>query len=200
MVGPGVEPELEPAAHRGVVRRSGQRWVLAVGGRRIRVPNLVGMRYLAELLTNPGERIPAVTLADRIPDGLSPHRQELLDEQARSAYAARARELGADLAEAEAANDLHRAERLRTEMDLLVDQLESATGLGGRPRHFPHDHERARVAVQKALKRALDAVDNADPALADLLRQTITTGVTCTYTPSPERPITWSPRDVGPAL
>jgi tetratricopeptide (TPR) repeat protein len=127
---------------RGVIRRDGRRWLIAFDGRRIRVPNLVGMRYLSDLLTNPGQRIPAVTLAERGTDAGQPQRHEILDEQARSAYAARARELAADLAEAEGANDLHRAERLRLELDTLVDQLEAATGLGGRPRHFPDGHER----------------------------------------------------------
>jgi hypothetical protein len=108
----------------------------------------------------------------------------------------RARELTADLAEAEAANDLHRAERLRIELDALVDELEAATGLNGRPRHFSDEHERARVAVQKAIKRALDAVGDADPALAELLRLTISTGVTCAYVPSADAPIAWSSGDV----
>jgi tetratricopeptide (TPR) repeat protein len=198
-VAAGGRAPARPGARRGVVRRDGRRWVLAVDGRQIRVPNLVGMGYLAGLLTNPGKRIPAVALADQVPDARPSHRQEVLDEQARDTYAAHARELAADLAEAEAANDLHRAELLRTEIDLLVDQLEAATGLGGRPRHFPDEHERARVAVQKAIKRAVDAVEDADPALAEILRQTITTGVTCTYTPSTTTPVTWSTREVQPA-
>lgn len=186
-----------PGVRHGVVRRDGRRWVVAVDGRGIRVPNLIGMRYLAELLTNPATPIPAVTLAASSSDPSPPHRQEMLDEQARSTYAARARELAADLADAEAANDLHRAERIRAEMDLLVDQLEAATGLDGRPRHFPDDHERARVAVQKAIKRAVDAIEDGDPKVAQMLRETITTGATCVYTPASTRPVSWSARDDG---
>jgi tetratricopeptide (TPR) repeat protein len=188
-----------PAPRHGTVHRSGRGWVVALDGRRIRVRNLVGMRYLAELLTNPGKRIPAVTLADQAPGAGRPHRQEVLDERARTAYAARARELGADLAEAESANDLHRAERLRAELGLLVDELESATGLAGRPRHFPDDHERARVAVQKAIKRAVDAVEDADPALAEMLRRSVTTGLSCTYVPGADAPVSWSARAAEPA-
>jgi tetratricopeptide (TPR) repeat protein len=193
-------PADQNGAKRGTIQRDGKRWVLTLDGRRIRVPNLVGVRYLAELLTNPGQRIPAVALTGQLADPAQPHRQEVLDEQARSTYAARARELAADLAEAEATNDLHRAERLRAEIDLLVDQIEMATGLGGRPRHFPDDHERARVAVQKAIKRALDAVEDADLALSETLRQTITTGVTCTYTPSRKAPVTWYAHDERSAV
>lgn len=191
------------SAERGVIRRDGRRWIVALVERRIRVPHRVGMRYLAELLTNPGKRIPAVTLADNVSDPSRPQRHELLDEQARSTYAARARELAADLAEAEASNDLHRAERLRVELDALVDQLEAATGLNGRPRHFPDDHERARVAVQKAIKRAIEAIEDADTQLADTFRQTISTGVTCSYTPLATEPIAWStqePEDSEPTV
>jgi hypothetical protein len=193
--GPGSPAADEPGgARRGVVRRDGRRWSLAVDGRRIRVANLVGMRYLAELLTSPGQRIPAVTLVDTSSDPTPARPHELLDEQARTAYARRARELTADLAEAEAANDLHRAERIRVELDALVDELEAATGINGRPRHFADDHERARVAVQKAIKRAIAAVEDADAALADMLRRTISTGVTCCYTPDGEAPIVWTSR------
>jgi tetratricopeptide (TPR) repeat protein len=186
-------------ARRGVIARDGRRWSVAVDDRRIRVANLVGMRYLADLLTNPRQRIPAVTLVDSDADPTPSDRHEVLDERARSEYAARALELSADIAEAEAAHDLHRAERLRIELDALVEQVEAATGLHGRPRHFADDHERARVAVQKAIKRAIEAVDDADPALADALRHTIATGVTCTYMPDPSAPIVWSTRAVDGA-
>jgi hypothetical protein len=73
-----------------------------------------------------------------------------------------------------------------------VDELEAATGLGGRSRHFVDDHERARVAVQKAIKRAVDVIAEADPTLAELLHQTVTTGTGCTYTPHLRSPVTWS--------
>ena len=86
--------------------------------------------------------------------------------------------------------------QLRAELDALVDELESATGLGGRPRHFPDQGERARTAARKAIKRAIDAVDDVEPALADLLRTTISTGAACAYHPDPDRPVVWS--TVGP--
>lgn len=192
-----AQPPADPRPQRGEIRREGRRWTLAVDGRRIRVADLVGMRYLAVLLTSPGQRVPAAALAGRATDPSPAGRHELLDEQARATYAARARELSTELADAEAANDLHRAERLRLELDALVDQLEAATGLNGRPRHFADDHERARVAVQKAIKRAVDAVADADPALAELLRESVSTGVTCCYAPDGDAPVVWTGRAAG---
>lgn len=184
-----------PEPRRGVIRRDGRRWLVAVDGRRARVGNLVGMAYLADLLTSPGRRIPATTLVGKGAEPERPLIQPILDDDARAAYAARARELSVDLADAESDNDVHRAERVRAELDALVDELESATGLGGRARTFPDQGERARTAARKAIKRAIDAVDDVEPALADLLRTTISTGATCTYHPDPARPVVWSARE-----
>jgi len=181
-----------PDEVRGTLRPEGAGWLVALGDRRAHVADRVGMRYLAQLVSRPGQLVPALTLASagEVPDDTSPH--ELLDDRARADYAARAAELSRDLAEAEAHHDLARAEGLRAEMDALVDQLESAVGLGGRTRTFADPAERARSAVSKAIKRAIDAIDAADPALAAPLRATVTTGVACSYTPDPRRPITWS--------
>jgi hypothetical protein len=189
-------PEAAPCTT-GVIRREGRRWVVGLGDRRVGVPHRLGLTYLAELLTHPGQRIPALTLAAMSGDAGAARPQDLLDDRARDAYAARARELARDLAEAEEAHDLHRAERFRLELDALVDELETATGLNGRSRHFVDDHERARVAVQKAIKRAVDVIGEADPALAELLHLTVTTGAGCTYVPSPRMPVTWSTQPAG---
>jgi hypothetical protein len=89
-----------------------------------------------------------------------------------------------DLAVAEGHNDLARAERLRIELDALVEQVEAATGLGGRPRAFTNDRERARTAVRKAIKRAIDEIDAADPTIGEVLRTSIVTGSVCMYTPT----------------
>jgi tetratricopeptide (TPR) repeat protein len=181
----------ERRPRRGVVRREGSRWVIALDGRRVRVGDLVGMSYLADLLTHPGQHIPALTLAafGAAPQGSSRH--DVLDDEARAAYAARARELGDELARAEADNDVVRCERLRDELDALVDEVEAATGLGRRSRAFADDGERARTSVRKAIKRAIDAIDDAEPALAEMLRETVTTGATCVYTADPRVAVTW---------
>jgi hypothetical protein len=165
---------------------------VVLDGQRVRVGDLVGMRYLAELLARPGQIIPAVTLASGGGMPRTATRQDVLDDEARAAYTARAHELTAELDEAEADHDLGRAEKLRMEIDALVDEIESATGLGGRARTFSDPAERARTAVRKAIKRAVDVIDDANPAIAETLRSTITTGTTCLYTPDPRAPVVWS--------
>jgi hypothetical protein len=183
----------------GAIYQVGGRWVVTLNGREARVAHLVGMTYLVELLTRPGQQISALTLMARGEVAADQARQDLLDDDARAAYEARARELTDDLAEAEANNDIGLAERLRTELDALVDELTAATGLSRRARTFTDNAERARTAVRKAVKRAIDAIDDADPTIAELLRSTITTGTTCAYRPDPRTAVTWSTRPLPPA-
>ena len=71
----------------------------------------------------------------------------------------------------------------RAERDWLVAQLSSAAGFGGRTRAFPDQPERARVAVGKAIRRALARIAEADAVIGEHLRQTVHTGVRCSYWP-----------------
>jgi hypothetical protein len=65
-----------------------------------------------------------------------------------------------------------------------MERLAGAVGLGQRPRSFPNDAERARVAVGKAIRRALARIAAADEVIGEHLRQTIRTGTRCSYWPS----------------
>ncbi len=61
--------------------------------------------------------------------------------------ATRLTDLETDIDEAEAAGDLGRAERARTEREFLVHELAAATGLGGRARRLGDETEKARKTV-----------------------------------------------------
>jgi ABC-type thiamine transport system ATPase subunit len=93
-------------------------------------------------------------------------------------------QLVAQIDQLEPGDDSARAVSARAERDWLTAQLASAAGLGGRTRSFPDQGERARVAVGKAIRRALARIDEADSAIGDHLRQTVHTGVRCSYWPS----------------
>jgi tetratricopeptide (TPR) repeat protein len=183
--GPGGEP---PA---GVFRREGRGWLIALGEHRAYVPDLVGMTYLAQLLSHPGQAISALQLAGAGVVSIEAHHQELLDDSARAAYRARARELAEDLSEAQSQADIGRAEMIQAELDMLIEQLEAATGLHG-PRHFANNAERARTAVRKALKRAIDEIATVDGTIGRVLHSSIATGSTCSYVPDPSDPIAWA--------
>jgi len=156
---------------------------VCVGEHRWRSGTGSGFAYLARLVEHPDEEIGALALASdgRVVDTGPP--QDVLDASARRAYAARARELTEDLAEAEDRVDLGRAERLRDELDALVDEVERSTTVAGRPRGFAGPAERARTSVRKAIVRALDEIAEADPDMGAWLRPRVVTGSRCAYRP-----------------
>ncbi|MFT3852479.1 MAG: hypothetical protein QM733_07070 [Ilumatobacteraceae bacterium] len=166
--------------------RDGHLWTVGLGERSVVVTHAVGMDYLAELIANAGVEIPAVELAsNHTVTGRGDGPQVVLDDAAKAAYRRRVDELRAEVDDAEACHDLARAERARTELEVLLDELRRAVGLGGRSRRFGDDAERARVSVRKAITRALAAVRSADAALGADLAARVVTGTRCVFTASP---------------
>ena len=104
-------------------------------------------------------------------------RAPVLDAEAIAWYRNRLRQLDAEIDQP----GEDRAGRARAERDWLVGQLSSAAGFAGRTRAFPDQPERARVAVGKAIRRALARITEADPVIGEHLRQTVHTGVRCSY-------------------
>jgi hypothetical protein len=72
---------------------------------------------------------------------------------------------------------------VRAERDWVLGELTGATGLAGRPRLFPDEAERARIAVGKAIRRTLARLHEADPVIGAHLRDTVHTGMLCSYRP-----------------
>jgi hypothetical protein len=173
-----LQPSGTPAV---LCRRGREGWTVRSGPTRIDLPDLVGLRYLSQLLEHPDRD---VTAADLCGAAVVAGRQDLLDSTAVAAYRQRIRELDVAIAESESDADLGKAERLRQERDVIADELARAVGLGGRLRGFPASPERARTAVRKALKRAMDAIGDVDPVLGSELRAAISTGTVCRYTPA----------------
>jgi tetratricopeptide (TPR) repeat protein len=181
----------------GRIERRGAAWVLTAGTDVAVLPDLLGMTYLAQLLTNPGVEIAAAALAAAGDDDLSTAlagrpEQPVLDDAALAAYRRRITDLEDDLAEAERNADPEWATRVRMELDAVVDELTRTTNRFGRSRAFASTNEHARTAVQKALRRVLSHIDNVTPALGTPLRAAIHTGRTCSYTPGPDLPARWT--------
>jgi len=97
--------------------------------------------------------------------------------------------LGEDIAEAESWNDPERAARARAERDALLRELAAAAGPAGQPRLLGDQSERARKAVTARIRDVMARIERVHPALADHLRQSVTTGTRCSY--SPPTPVTW---------
>src|SRR4029077_12587847 len=128
--------------------------------------NMKGLHYIAYLLAHPGEQFHVHELAAVVDHATqagdtSPRDSELrvandlgdagaiLDRRAKTEYRSRRVELQGELAQAEAANDVGRAERILEELEMLEEQLARAVGLGGRDRKAADHAERTRTRVGK---------------------------------------------------
>jgi hypothetical protein len=170
-------------------------WWVGRDGETSAVRDMRGLRYLHLLLSRPGIDVPALALSDAVAGNTGTRAVDadagpLLDRQALAAYRRRLAELDDELVLARAHADVAREERLDRERDALLDQLRAATGLGGRARVASGTHERARVAVRKAIA-AVDRIAALDPSLGRLLADTVATGAACRYDPDPDRPVRW---------
>jgi hypothetical protein len=115
----------------------------------------------------------------------------ILDYRAKAEYKCRYDELREDLREAERFNDSYRAARARNEIDAIANQLAAAVGLGGRDRRSSSNAERARSAVTKRVKEAINRIGEVIPPLGRHLAARIKTGYFCSYNPHPDRPVAW---------
>jgi hypothetical protein len=173
--------------------RVGRKWRLALRNRSVLVEDSIGLAHLAVLIANPRQEIGAADLVAGVA-GLTPGEagaaQQVLDHEAIAEYRTRLRSLEAEIEQPDP--DPARVARARAERDWLAGQLSSAAGFAGRTRAFPDQPERARVAVGKAIRRALARITEADPVIGEHLRQTVHTGVRCSYwpgLPGPVRPV-----------
>jgi hypothetical protein len=193
-----------------VFRREGDYWTVVYEGKAFRLKDSKGLRYLSELLGNPGREFPAVDLLDaeargggggtaqaaaaggaRISADLG-DAGDVLDAQARADYRRRLEDLREELAEAERFNDPERAAKLREEVEFLADELARATGLGGRSRKAASAAERARLNVTMAIKAALKRIAENSPSLGRNLAAAVKTGRFCCYAPDPGTPVHWA--------
>jgi hypothetical protein len=185
-----------------VFRRDGEFWTIASAGKEIRLRDMRGLHYLATLLSEPGREFQAsdlmgignpaspahtegdasLTVARGLGDAGAP-----IDAKARSAYRERLRALDEEQAEAERNADLGQLGLLSAERELLLSELEGAA----RGRRVASHSERARVAVTKAIKAALEKIAERHPELGAHLSATIRRGYACAYVPDPRIQIDW---------
>jgi hypothetical protein len=175
--------ELAAATAQVALERSGEIWTLRRAGDAVQLRDSKGVRYLAELLRQPGREVHVCQLvaldADEPIDVGSAG--EVLDAPAQRAYRERIEVLRDRLAEAEQRGAVDAAERVRAELEALARELKRGVGLGGRARAAASQVEKARVNVQRRLKDVLERVHESAPRLADELKKSIVTGTYCRY-------------------
>ncbi|HJW36989.1 MAG TPA: hypothetical protein VJ420_00040 [Candidatus Udaeobacter sp.] len=181
-------------------------WTIRYRGHITLLKSTRGLHYLTVLLPNPGQEFHVSQLLARRLDvstptaGVALHRPvagglfaglPVLDVRAKTEYKRRLKELQQDLEEAERFNDPQRKTEAQNEIQAIADYLASAVGLGGRNRRASSDAERARCAVTKCIKKAMQKIGEAMPSLGYHLAARIKTGYFCSYNPHPERPVNW---------
>jgi hypothetical protein len=148
-------------------------WRVALGAHVATTPNLVGMHYLARLVAVPNQDVSVLALViDQGSVPAVPGHQEVLDASAMTALRRRICELRQE--------PVLSADE-QEEIETLTHELALASGLGGRSRAFTDVPERARTAVRKALKRAIEQITTANPIIGQHLAQKIETGTSCRY-------------------
>ncbi|WP_459708910.1 ATP-binding protein [Actinophytocola sp. KF-1] len=175
-------------------RFTGETWALSMAGRTVHMPDSKGLRDLHVLLRAPGKEIPATRLLNpaggaEVAAAASLGGDVVLDEEARAAYRARLSTLDEQIARAEERGDDRRAAKYDEERALLLEELRTATGLGGRTRRLGDEAERARKTVTARIRDTLRKLDTRHPELAEHLRASVATGTTCGY--RPEREPVW---------
>jgi non-specific serine/threonine protein kinase len=184
-----------------VFRNEGNYWTVEYAGTVTRLKDSRGAQYLAHLLHHPGQEFVALELvqvargaidgeesrvSDSVAAAFDSGHGPLLDAQAKAAYKERLAELRDELHDAQAMNDIGRAERSQTEIELITQQVAGAVGLGGRDRAVGSDVERARSTVTKGIKSAIAKIGAVNPNAGRHFARTIHTGYFCVYMPDPD--------------
>ena len=189
-------------------RCDGDTRTIGLGGLSVQIRDLLGFRYIARLVAEPGREFHVLDLVavehgslptsrpvaehDELRTGRLDEPLPVLDDLAREAYRRRLAEVDDDIEEAERMNDLGRVELAQRDRDYLIGELSRAVGLSRRPRTTGGTSEHARTSVTRSLRYSLDKLADHHQPLAAHLRQRIHTGTYCTYAADPTSPVSWS--------
>jgi hypothetical protein len=181
-------------------------WTIRYNGHAASFRSTLGLHYLAVLLRHPGREFHVRDLVARPMDVSTPAAAvaanelvmdepyvglPVLDARAKAEYKRRINDLRQDLKQAEQLNDPQRKTAVQDELQAIADHLASSVGLGNRDRKAFSAAERARSAVTKCIKRAVQEIGKEIPSLGYKLAASIKTGYFCSYHPDPECPVAW---------
>ena len=208
-----TRPALHPHEESSFIRHD-DFWTISYQGRTAFLKCTRGLQCLALLLRTPGREFHVSELLASLPEApvatcamtANGRRHDdrthlvvaglydgtpMLDTQAKAECKRRLHELRQEIEEAGRFNDPYRAAKAHEEMDAIAHHLATAIGLGGRDRKTSSEAERARCAVTKRLKQAIQKIADAMPSLGHHLTARIKTGYFCSYNPHPDRPVAW---------
>ena len=186
--------------------RQNDYWIIRYHGHAALLKSTRGLHYLAVLLCDPGREFHVRELLAR-PANVSTSGAAItangrttgrlyagvpvLDAKAKAEYKHQIKDLREELDQAERFNNSQRKTEIQNELQAIADNLADAVGLGGRDRKTSSNAERARSAVTKCIKKAIQKIREANPSLGCHLAARIKTGYFCSYNPHPDRPVAW---------
>ncbi len=197
-----VKAEVEPNLKLRSLRREGSIWTIEFDGETGRVAHLKGMTVLELLLAAPRRQFHALELSaviDNVTGGIGGEplgtlreaSAPILDDQAYGEYRKRIRELQEEIDESESSQLGTNSEAAHRELDALLDELQRATGIGGKARQTANNSERARVRITKSIRTAVARISEVAPAAGHHLTTSLSTGAFCGYDPGTSGP-EWS--------
>ena len=188
-----IEVAASAATETNVFRREGDYWSVLFDGQTVRVRDLKGMRYLAQLVAHPGREFHVLDLvaAETGQRTSLGDAGAILDERAKAAYRRRLAEIEDDIEQARALEDAGREAQADAERDFLVRELAGGVGLGGRDRRAGSASERARSGVTRAIRQGIARIGEHHPRLGEHLDRAVRTGTHCAYAPEPGDRPTW---------
>jgi hypothetical protein len=172
-----------PPARRFSMVREGEYFAVTTPRGALRFKATRGMEYLARLVEEPDVSIHVLTLVGSADHPDRGDAGALLDASAFRSYRARLESLRDAVEDAEALGDADRAERARDEMEAIARELARASGAGGRARRADSAVDRARSAVQRRIKDAIQRIGEQDAELGTWLQRSVVTGNHCTFHP-----------------
>lgn len=181
---------------RGTLRHEGPTWRIELAGHAVRVKDMKGLRYLSRMIAEPGREfhvldLVAVEAGTLRAAGASVDGIAVVDNAARAAYRRRLDDIDDDIEEATRHNDLGRLEKAHADRDYLLTELTRTVGFGGRIRRTGDSSERARTAVARTVRYAIDQLATEHRPAAEHFRHSVRTGTYCSYVPDPIAAVTW---------
>jgi predicted ATPase len=182
-----------PSDVQNAMFRTGQYWVVRFQGHTAHIRHLIGLSYIATLISSPESTFHALDLVSTVAG--SPIRPPVepasgFDSTAKQAYKAQLRFLDREIAIATDHNDIGKLEGLHRERDGIVRELARVYGLFDRRRPLGSAAERARISVKNRISCALATLRTCNEPAFQHLSRSIRTGAYCCY--SPEYPTEWA--------
>lgn len=187
------EKRPEPA---DIFRKLGKKWQVCFEGKTVYLDHCRGLAHISFLLMYPKTQIDTLELQAgfaRDEDGqslLRPAAMKAADSKMVKNVKTRLAQIEEALEVARCTGDEDSQKTLQDEKNQLLDKMKSIMGLGGRTRTLSDVVETARLAVCKAIKRALDQIKKEHPELHRHLNKSLRLGHTVIYTPAP--PVIWT--------